>query len=97
MGAKLSAEMIRARGMLRAGHTAAEAARATGLTKGAISQDAVCAEIIGENRGSTMRKVAKMVGHGVTVKGACAEHGVTVSGYYRYLKREEAKNEKVDS
>jgi hypothetical protein len=83
--------------MLRAGHTAAEAARATGLTKGAISQDAVCAEIIGENKGAKMRKVDNYVKRGVTVKGACAEFNVSISGYCRWKQREEAKNEKLDS
>ena len=97
MGAKLSAEMIRARGMLRAGHSAAEAARATGLSKGAISVDAVCREIIDENKGAKMRRVADYVKRGVTVKGACEEFGVSISGFYRWKQREESKNETVDS
>lgn len=42
MGAKLSDEMKCARELMRTGKTAAEAARATGLTKGAISQDRIC-------------------------------------------------------
>jgi hypothetical protein len=84
--------MIRARALLRAGSSAADAARATGLTKGAISSDAVCREIIADGKGATFRAVDKLVGHGVTIKGACAEHGVTVSGYSKWRKRNAAKN-----
>ena len=93
MGAKLSAEMIRARELLRMGQSAAEAARITGLSKGAISQDAVCAEIIDANRNAAMRKVDAYVKAGVTWKGACAEFGVTESGYSKWRKR----NATVDS
>lgn len=42
MGAKLSDAMRQARELMATGVTAAEAARQTGLTKGAISQDRVC-------------------------------------------------------
>lgn len=93
MPPKISAEMIRARALLRMGQTAAEAARATGLTKGAISSDAVCREIIDEYKSKKMRQVDKLVGHGVTIKGACAEHGVTVGGYSKWRKRNAAKIE----
>lgn len=93
MGAKLSEQMIRARALLRAGHTAAEAARSTNLTKGAISQDKVCAQIIEENRSAQMRKVHDYVTRGVTVRGACEEFGAKPNSYYQWRKR---NAEKVD-
>jgi hypothetical protein len=85
--------MIRARGLLRAGSSAADAARATGLTKGAISSDAVCSQIVAEYKSKKMRQVDKLVGHGVTVKGACAEFDVTPNSYYVWRKRNAAKTE----
>lgn len=91
MGAKLSAEMIRARGLVAAGLSAAEAARSTGMSKGAISQDPVCRKHIEAARNATMRKVHDMVRKGVTRKGACAEYGVTESGYSKFLKRQREK------
>lgn len=83
--------------MLRAGHSAAEAARATGLTKGAISQDGACAEIIEVNRHAAMLKVDRLVKAGVTWRGACEEYGVTQSGYSKWRKREGLKNAQTDS
>jgi hypothetical protein len=83
--------MIRVRGMLRCGTSAAEAARITGLSKGAISQDEVCRSIIDEYKSANMRKVDKMVRAGVTVKGACEEYKVTPNSYYVWRKRNAAK------
>ena len=50
MGARLSEEMKKARKLLRNGMSPAEAARQTGLTAGAISQDPVCREIVAANK-----------------------------------------------
>lgn len=91
MAPKLSAEMIRARELLRMGQTAAEAARITGLTKGRLSQDAVCRGIIDEYKSKKMRQVDAMHRAGVTVKGACAEYGVTPNSYYVWRARNAAK------
>jgi hypothetical protein len=85
--------MIRARGLLRMGHTAAEAARITGLSKGAISQDVECAKLIEATRHEKMLKVHAYIKAGVTWKGACAEFGVTQGGYSKWRK----KHGKVDS
>jgi Xaa-Pro aminopeptidase len=48
MGAKISAEMLKAQKLLRQGLTAAEAARKSGISKGAISKSAACQAIIAE-------------------------------------------------
>lgn len=92
MGAKLSAEMIRARGLVALGNSAAEAARVTGLSKGAISVDPVCKKHIAEARERKMKEVDRFVNAGVTIRGACEEVGVTPGGYSRYLKRQREKS-----
>lgn len=50
MKGKVSAEMLRARELLRAGHYAAEAARQVGLSRSAITKDAECKKIMAAQR-----------------------------------------------
>lgn len=97
MAPKLSAEMTRARELLRAGMSAADAARDAGLTKGAISNDAVCKVIIAENKSAKMKKVHDYVQRGVTWRGACEEFGVTQGGYSRWRARELEKKHAENS
>jgi hypothetical protein len=97
MAPKLSAEMIRARGLVALGQSAAEAARATGLSKSSISQDPVCREHIEAQRCAKMKEVDRLVRAGVTRRGACAYVRVTESGYSKYLKRQGAKNAAKDT
>lgn len=60
-GARKSAEMVAARQLIREGNTPAEAARKTGLTPGAISQDVECKALIANAEPGKLAKAVQMV------------------------------------
>jgi predicted transcriptional regulator len=88
--------MKEARKLLRAGTSAAEAARITGLTPGAISQDAECQAIRGEAEPSKVElafRIVKATSGRTTAYAACKEVGISQSALSRYEPYKKYKGE----
>lgn len=97
MGAKISAEMVRAKELvLERGATAYAAARAVGLTTGAISRTdwyrAHVAEQLGTDKADPARAKALVVDQGLTAYAAAKVLGIAQSTISRSAWYREHKN-----